>query len=282
MKKILSTLLLSILLVTMLAGCGGAAESQDSLKSVADQIITGHIEAAKADDFESFAAYFDESVPQEELQSQFEACQNYEMKENRDIEIFYSNDTSFGASVFDYTNLIADDKTRTISDSLRFVFEKTDGKWLLVGNDSYSSYWQDYVMPEFVAFYGDVANTGYINPNHQIFFNKVLGTNFDTACKTAEFDENGDLKLTFSLINGLDNDIFDVVYSKLILRDADDNVIADLSGLSVPFGDALKSKTIADYTVTVPASEVVSNPGNDVLKYYISIETSNTYQDRIK
>lgn len=264
----------------ILVGCGGTATPQESLTSVADQTFIGQLDAAKAGDYEAFATYFDEAVTQEEIQSQFEGYKNYEPKENRDIEIVYSNDTSFAASIFEYTNLVSGENRKSASRAILLVFGKEEGKWLLLGGDKLTQNWNDYAIPAFTDYYGEVVNTGYANTNHQVLFNKVLGVIAETVCKTAEFDENGDLQLTFSFINGLDNDIFDVVYDKLIVRDASNNVIADLSGYSLPSGEAVKSKAISDYTVTVPASKVDFNAGNDGIKDSIYVEASFRYQNR--
>src|SRR5690606_32150549 len=107
-------------------------------------------------------------------------------------------------------------------------------------------------LPKLNEIFGqEFVDGGFTNGAHSYLFDVVLTNNTEANIYKMKLNDDNSLDVVLAIQNGLNNDIYNVTFSELILSSGDSVPFADLSGYALDSTDIVESKTIKHIPVTI-------------------------------
>ncbi|ADU32013.1 hypothetical protein [Evansella cellulosilytica] len=267
-----------------------ASEPEEELLSESDAVALSEafflelVETAGDDNYEHFRTLYADSMEEEVVQQDFDffKAKNEEgLRENLDIGILFVIEDVIAASIFEYTNINAENRRNHTATEAKLYMELFEDGWKFSTSEKVQNAYNDSFIPLLNDKYGeDYVAEGFVSGNHAIIFERVFTNDIDVQIYRVKRNDDGAFSIDIAISNGLDNDVFDVRFNELTFNYGFEQIpFLTLENYELDTNHIIYSKDMSIVTVEYDASDLLV-PADQVDFSRLGIEQSMKYTNR--
>lgn len=235
--------------------------------------------------YKEFKNLYASDVSEDVIKKDFNYFQKDNKYESEDISIDYIGSDVIGGSILFYTNLKSENgSTSNKSKSVNIQLLNENEEFKLSSSDKVQDTYNSEYVPKIKAKFGEeYYEGGYCNGDYQLIHNKVLLNNVNSSVFRCKVNSDNTVSMTIAIINGLNNDIFDVHYTNnsTVYSGQSKEPIFILDNLKIDNSEVIQSKKITFIDITINKESLLIDPAKIDISY-ISFENNIEYQNRTK